>query len=487
MELSKKEIEVKAHQILAGLRAAHPFLSEDELRRWAQEKLNQWLEEQGGLAPPSEQRMPTKGTKATKGTKGFWFPEYGLIYNSLAVRDASVDPGPFVENEPYRGLVRVVEAWESCLVVAPWGAGKTMMAQRLGEEPRSIFVPGLNDVLRVAGSILLGRHPEAEKIRPGQGDGRVRFISDVVAPEYIWDLVDASIKRGKRITDRRKLYSSRLYLEAGRGIYEVKESRLFCPGCKEHCKLDAYRNRTSGGWWEYDVATSVNLAIWSRLLNTEPCYAIGEAVKYEDYVGWKIYIDSPNEVAPRFLRALGLLCLTLERRGAQILFLGTPEQISMAKHYSDKFRKWRTVTLSQPEPGFWPSLLRERLRPVELSRVFTEEAVQTVAVKAYHNPREFLKLCSTLLIDAREEHRKDPIDEAYVKAHTATTLRLSHEEAVNVAVGRLRERGVSIVKNRDLREELRALGVEISPARLGRLMKAKGYVRRYNPDAEYFI
>ncbi len=427
----------------------------------------------------------TKGTKGSLNQEQFWYRDYGLNTNPFAIRDASVHAGPFVATRSYQELQSLLAAGESVLVKAPWGAGKTATAHALAKVPNAILVPGLSGIRRVAGKIMRQRHPE----RRGVQD-TVDFVENALGEGYLEelsDIIEARITRIRRpVIESGRLVRDRVYLYKEReGYYQVKDRDLKCPECGE--QLRALQDPEEGNFASFDAWRSVAEHLFLSIASPEPCPVIRDACLYTDFTGWRIFIDSPNEVTPAFLRELGELCLRMESNGGQVCFFGTPEQIAMAKRYSDKFRKWRTYELREPESEFWIKLIQERVKPADSSKIFTEAGVQLLASMAHHNPREFLKLCSEALILAKEEDRKDPIDEQFISSHLTSAAPPSHEEAVKEVLSTLREKGTTVIKNKDLVAQLESTGLTISSARLGRIMLAKGYERRYNPDAEYFL
>jgi len=420
---------------------------------------------------------PVKRAEESENEEEYWYPELGLKVNPFKVRDASVELNMVVFNQSFQDPAAMLEAGESAVIVGPWGSGKTTIAAALASKYKnSILIPDYKDVAKIAVAVMRQRHPEINwrMEEPSR-------IFDVVGDAFYDSMTEGvyrRIQQGRAIKDSGKLIRSQIYLHDNvtGGFYLVRQPDLFCDYCRQRCLLPAFREVGEGGRFEWDSWKAAGKALLEKETSDEACPIIYESSKYEDYHGWKIFIDSPNEATPKFLRDLGTYCFNLEARGAQILLFGTEPQINAAMRYSDKFRKWRTVYLRKPEPGFWPKLVEARVRQVqdgEYRPVFTDEAVSVLAEQTRFNPREFLKLCSDALIKAREAGRKEPVDTAFLSPD-----RTDGVDIVKRALKAFKDGGRTAVKNRELMDELRKLGFHVEPRRLDRLMRMQGLKAR---------
>ena len=319
-----------------------------------------------------------------------WYPAFNLKENPFAELDDMTKFHRLVENEAWRQVTSALETQESVVVIGEMGTGKTNMARNILQN-KEVQI-GLLDRIGIRGC--------AESI------GRNNIV-DVKGDLVKTGLIDPTIEKGSK-----EFFT----------LLKEKIS-IFCRLCKESCLRQCLEEKESSKRLE---SFQRSLRLRQTYTGWEGCQLAERFPYLASHLGELMIIDCPNVLEPSFIKDLDDLVkfwLSLQNDRRALIFC-TPEQHRKLTKVSDLFRpeKTRRVELGKPEPQFFYKLVEARIRESgegerdpKPTIPFKREAITLIAEAVDYNPRQFLKLCSTILTRARQEGRVKPIDEGFLQ------------------------------------------------------------------------
>jgi hypothetical protein len=315
-----------------------------------------------------------------------WYPAFNLKRNPFAEVDDMTSFHRLVKNEAWTEVTASLQSQESIIVVGPMGSGKTNMARNILENRE--FQKELLNSLRIekcCGSI-----------------GRNRII-DIKGDSVKKGLIDAAIDLG-----------TQEFLTVLRDTV-----RIICNPCKDNCLKTAIKEKDPDKVlekFEWLLRVKQEYSGWER------CELAQKFEYLAPFLGELLVVDCPNVLEPGFIRELDTLAkYWLGFPARRLLLFCTPDQHKKLTKTSDLFKpeKIRVIQLGNPEPSFFHKLVDARTREDKAEddttpNPFNEEAITLIHEAADHNPRQFIKLCSSILTESVRRHRTEPIDKKFL-------------------------------------------------------------------------
>jgi hypothetical protein len=326
---------------------------------------------------PTEKTMLLKGSERSEDEKKYWYDAFGgLVENPFRYFEATFEEdaptvGGYIETNMDRRIHALLDAKESAIVKGPRGCGKSSLVLfgAWSKDKHFIRVATPKNVADVYDEIFFGFKPSIrmESAQELWGDDLERLI------DY----------------------------EHRRGTFG---QRSVCTLCRRRCSLP--------------TPTRPSLKPISEIGHIPPpCLArkaiAQRAVELSPPDG--CLLDIPDEADQKDIIDLTPICVSMIQCSALIIF-ATEEQSKILAR-SDTFSRLRVIEFEKMSENFLIKLFKGR---IDASREgsgpypFEDGVIKKIAALADNNPREFIHICSRVLIEMWLRKMTSPCTPAFL-------------------------------------------------------------------------